>query len=64
VRDFVAAHKRVYVVEMNTDAQMCQLVRLHASDLASRVRPCNLCDGMPLTAEWITHTIMEQERSR
>lgn len=61
VTDFIAAHPRVYVVELNTDAQMCQLVRLHAPELAGRVRPCNHSDGLPLTARWITEAVLRLE---
>src|SRR5207244_3388609 len=59
VRDFVAAHKRTLVVELNSDAQMCQLVRLDMPELAVSVRPCNHNDGMPLTANWITTAILK-----
>jgi 2-oxoglutarate/2-oxoacid ferredoxin oxidoreductase subunit alpha len=62
VRDFVAAHQRLYVVEMNSDAQMCQLLRLHAPEHATRLIPCNHSDGLPLTARWITEAILEKER--
>jgi 2-oxoglutarate ferredoxin oxidoreductase subunit alpha len=62
VKDFVAAHQRVYVVELNTDAQMLQLLRLHSPEHAARLRPANWCDGLPLTARWITETILQQER--
>src|SRR3970040_1732503 len=44
VKHFVAAHPRVYVVELNTDAQMCQLLRLHAPEHATRLIPCNDSD--------------------
>jgi len=62
VKDFVAAHQRVYVVEMNVEAQMCQLLRLHALEHATRLIPCNYSDGLPLTARWITEAILEKER--
>lgn len=61
VKDFIAAYPRVYVVELNTDGQMCQLVRLHAPDLAGRVRACHHSDGLPLTARWITEAILRLE---
>lgn len=61
VKDFIAKHPRVYVVELNTDAQMCQLVRLHAPELAGRVYHCNHSDGLPLTARWITEAILKAE---
>jgi 2-oxoglutarate/2-oxoacid ferredoxin oxidoreductase subunit alpha len=54
VRDFVEAHKVTYVIEMNTNAQMLQLVRLHVPERAARVRQANKSDGLPLTAAWIT----------
>ena len=60
-RDFIAAHKRSYVVELNSDAQMCQLLRLHAPELATSIKPCNHNDGMPLTAAWITAALLEKE---
>jgi 2-oxoglutarate ferredoxin oxidoreductase subunit alpha len=61
VRDFVAAHQRVYVVELNTDAQMLQLLRLEVGDLQGRLRAANWGDGLPLTARWVTNTIVEKE---
>ena len=60
--EFVQAHERVYVVELNQDGQMCQLVRLHLPELAGRVRSIALCDGLPLTARFVTEAITKQER--
>jgi 2-oxoglutarate ferredoxin oxidoreductase subunit alpha len=60
--DFIAKHDRVYVVELNHDGQMCQLIRLHVPEYATRVRSIAHCDGLPLTARFLTETIMEQER--
>lgn len=62
VKDFVAAHEHVYVVELNTDAQLCQLIKLHVPEHILRIRACNHSDGLPLTARWITEAILEQER--
>jgi 2-oxoglutarate ferredoxin oxidoreductase subunit alpha len=69
IAEFVAAHQRVYVIEMNTDQQLCQLVRLNVIDhaapgLAARVQPCNHNDGLPLTARWITEAIAGLEEKR
>ncbi len=61
VESFVRAHDRVYVVELNTDAQMTQLVRLDTPELAGRVFPLNHNDGLPLTARWITETLEKME---
>jgi len=61
VREFIAAHRRVYVVELNTDARLLQLLRLHAPEHAARLIACNHSDGLPLTARWITEAILEKE---
>ncbi|MEP7358153.1 MAG: 2-oxoacid:acceptor oxidoreductase subunit alpha [Anaerolineales bacterium] len=58
VRDFIAAHKYIMVIEMNSDAQMCQLVRLHVPEHAARVLPLNHNDGLPLTARWIAEHVL------
>jgi len=57
VSDFVAAHEHVFVVEMNTDAQLRQLVQLHVPGHDLRVHAANKNDGLPLTARWITEHI-------
>lgn len=61
---FIAAHKRIYVVEMNSDAQVCQLVRLHSPADAAKVHAANHNDGLPLTAHWITEAITYLENKK
>ncbi len=62
IKDFVAKHKRVYVVEMNQDAQMRALLQLHMPDQATKLIAANVCDGLPLTAKWISGKILEEEK--
>ena len=57
VTDFVKAHKKTYVIELNTDAQVCQLVRLHVPEDAMKILPLNDNDGLPLTAKWIVDNL-------
>jgi 2-oxoglutarate ferredoxin oxidoreductase subunit alpha len=57
VRDFVKAHRQVFVVEMNSDAQMCQLLRLHVPERAVDIVAANHSDGLPLTARWVTEHV-------
>ena len=57
VRDFVAVHKQIFVVEMNSDAQMCQLLRLHVPERAADIKPANHNDGLPLTARWVAEHV-------
>jgi 2-oxoglutarate ferredoxin oxidoreductase subunit alpha len=61
VAEFVRSHDRVYVVEMNTDAQMCQLLQLDMPDQATKFQALNLNDGLPLTAKWIVDALLSKE---
>ncbi|HJZ47931.1 MAG TPA: 2-oxoacid:acceptor oxidoreductase subunit alpha, partial [Roseiflexaceae bacterium] len=61
-REFVAKYDRVYVVEMNQDGQMQQLIQLHVPEHATRVRSSRNCNGLPISARFITESILEQER--
>jgi hypothetical protein len=49
------------VVELNTDAQLAQLIRMHSPGDATKVRAANHNDGLPLTAHWVTSEISHQE---
>ena len=60
--EFIKKHPRVYMVENNYEGQMHQLIQLHAPELATRVISVAKCDGLPLSARWITEAILEQER--
>jgi len=50
------------VVENNYEGQLQQLIQLHAPEFSTRVVSIAKCDGLPLSARWITAAIMEQER--
>ena len=60
--DFVAKYERVYVVEMNQDGQMLQLLQLHAPEHAAKIKSARNCNGLPLTARFVVESIVEQER--
>lgn len=57
VTDFIAKHKRVYVVEQNRDAQMRSLLMIELSVHAEKLIPVLNYDGMPITAEAIVNGI-------
>jgi 2-oxoglutarate/2-oxoacid ferredoxin oxidoreductase subunit alpha len=59
--DFIKKHQRVYLVENNQDGQMHGLVQLHTPADAGRIRSIAKCDGLPLTARWITEAVLLQE---
>lgn len=54
---FVKNHEKVYVVEINRDGQMCQLLQIAYPEYANRfIKVCH-SDGLPLTARWIDESI-------
>ena len=61
VKEFIIKHDVVYIVELNRDGQMKQLLTIDNPDLAGRLVSVCHTDGLPLTAEWITDQITELE---
>ena len=60
--DFVAAHKRVYMIDQNRDAQMLQLLKLDiAIEEISKLRSVRHYNGLPIDARSITDDIIVQE---
>lgn len=62
-RAFVEKYDRVYVVELNQDGQMHQLLQLHTPEFATKLRSVRNCNGLPLSARFVVESIVEQERS-
>jgi 2-oxoglutarate ferredoxin oxidoreductase subunit alpha len=62
VRDFVAAHERVYVIEQDRDAQLLALLKLDLEPaLAGRLRSIAHVTGLPLDARSVTDELLAQE---
>jgi 2-oxoglutarate ferredoxin oxidoreductase subunit alpha len=62
VRDFLAGHERVHLVEQNRDAQMTQILRDEFPEFAARIHPVLIYDGLPATAGEIVQLIEGGER--
>ena len=61
VKAFIAAHKKIYVVELNRDGQLHQLLSLaHPEHVLSLISLAHL-DGMPLTARWVMNAYLAKE---
>jgi len=60
-RSFIARHDRVFVVENNTDGQMARLIWMEFPEVAPRVHSIAYSDGLPLSARWLTHSVLERE---
>ncbi|MEO8216681.1 MAG: 2-oxoacid:acceptor oxidoreductase subunit alpha [Acidobacteriota bacterium] len=63
VRDFVASHERVYVVEQNRDGQMADLIRLDAGEAQGRIRKILHYTGLPCDARFITEAVLSSEET-
>ena len=62
VTEFVDGHERVYVIEMNRDGQLYDLLRLHLpAELVGRLSSIRRYDGQPIPAAAITRPILELE---
>ncbi|HME31437.1 MAG TPA: 2-oxoacid:acceptor oxidoreductase subunit alpha [Terriglobales bacterium] len=60
--DFIAQHKRVYVVDQNRDGQMLQLMKLDiAIEDIARLRSVRHYNGLPIDARSVTDDIIAQE---
>lgn len=64
IRDFIQSHERTYVVEMNRDGQIHQLLTMEVPDLATRLISVAYSDGLPLTARWVKEAILAKEQRR
>jgi 2-oxoglutarate ferredoxin oxidoreductase subunit alpha len=61
VHDFIRNHERVYVVELNRDGQLKQLLTIEAPEVAAHLIQAAHMDGLPLTASWICDEIISKE---
>lgn len=64
VEEFIGEHDRVFVVEMNRDGQLYQLLAMEYPDKAARLISAAYTDGLPFTARRVREMIiarMEQD---
>jgi 2-oxoglutarate ferredoxin oxidoreductase subunit alpha len=64
VRDFVAAHERVYVIELNRDGQVHGILQTEMPTFAGRIHSIAHLDGLPLTARWVQERLLQAEALR
>ncbi len=62
VGDFIRSHARNYVIELNRDGQMHQLLSLDLPQEVSRLTSLSHLDGLPMTARWIEKAFETQEK--
>lgn len=61
VSEFIRTHEKIYVVELNRDGQLHQLLTLDNPDQASKLISVAHLDGLPLTARWVRESILALE---
>jgi 2-oxoglutarate ferredoxin oxidoreductase subunit alpha len=61
VSKFMERHDRIYVIEMNRDGQLHQLLTLEYPERALNLVSIAYSDGLPLTASFIENSIAESE---
>lgn len=61
VGEFISRHEVVYVVDVNRDGQMKQLLTIEYPELATRLRSIACVDGLPPIARWVGDSLLEQE---
>jgi 2-oxoglutarate ferredoxin oxidoreductase subunit alpha len=60
VKKFVAAHDVVYVVEMNRDGQLAQLLTIEYPQHATAIKSVAYEDGLPAAAGWVCAGILAE----
>jgi 2-oxoglutarate ferredoxin oxidoreductase subunit alpha len=60
-RDYIEQHDRIYVIENNFDGQMAMLLRMEYPQLAPKIQSMAFSNGLPLSARWLTDTVLKQE---
>lgn len=63
VRKFVEKHEKIYIVEMNRDGQLHQIMKIEYPELAVKMISLPKHDGLPLSASWVTNSILAQEKN-
>lgn len=61
VRDYIASYDVVYVIENNFDGQLHKILLTETPEYATRLVSIAKCDGMPLSARFITESILKKQ---
>jgi 2-oxoglutarate ferredoxin oxidoreductase subunit alpha len=62
VREFIASHARNYVVELNRDGQLRQILSLEISEYSEKLISISKIGGLPLPAAWTAESIFAKEK--
>lgn len=62
VNQFINDHDCNYVLELNRDGQLYQILKLEIPHHSEKLRTISTIDGLPMTAKWIEVNVLEQEK--
>jgi 2-oxoglutarate ferredoxin oxidoreductase subunit alpha len=62
VQKFIEKHERVYVIELNRDGQLHEILLVDFPNLCGKLISLTKHDGMPLTADWVNRAILVEEK--
>ena len=63
VGEFIDSHDRIYVIEMNRDGQMHQILTINYPESAMKLKSVAYLDGLPLTATFVKDAIVNGEEN-
>jgi 2-oxoglutarate ferredoxin oxidoreductase subunit alpha len=63
VGTFIREHDRNYVIELNRDGQLHQILAIEYCDLTDSMISLAYIDGLPMTAEYIIKGVLEREEA-
>jgi 2-oxoglutarate/2-oxoacid ferredoxin oxidoreductase subunit alpha len=61
VAEFIRSHQRNYVIELNRDGQLHQVLRLEIPDCSTELISLSHLDGLPMTAQWVIDQFIAKE---
>ena len=63
-KTFVEQHDRIYVLELNQDGQMHQLIQHYLPEHAEKIHSIRICDGLPMSTDFVVDTLRQTESQR
>ncbi len=63
VKDFIQTHERNYILELNRDGQLHQILTIEHCKLANKLISLSYIDGLPMTADWIVQSVALKEKA-
>jgi 2-oxoglutarate ferredoxin oxidoreductase subunit alpha len=62
VGEFIKNHDHIYIVELNRDGQLHQILNIKYPEFSSKMTSLTKHDGLSLTANWVTQTVLVKEK--